>query len=206
MSFHVGKTAVTQFRQRGASMQCRVVLPDGRVFVGTAIMQANPELGWFGGKALRAVHNTFNRGPIGKMHKAVQDAVGKYLPIAKPFIAIHNKLASPIHKLIEGKKVRLKATAKAIASATKDLPISEKYKTQKILASMSVATEQARETASTVALAKALGKAKAATKGNVALLSKTLRKAKAATHGSPGIYKVVRPDGRIVNVPASKVH
>lgn len=201
-------------------MQCRVVLPDGRVFVGTALMKVSPELGWFGSKALRKVHNTFNRGPIGKMHKAVQDAVGKYLPIAKPFIEIHNKLASPIHKLIEGKKVRLKATAKAIASATKDLPISEKYKTQKILAGMSVATEQARETASNVALAKALVKAKAATTGavraassvrgaRVALLGKALHKSRAAAavaKGSPGIYKVVRPDGRIVNVPASKVH
>ena len=151
-------------------------------------MRGTPELGWFGSKALRKVHNTFNRGPIGKLHKKVQDAVGKYLPIAKPFIAIHNSLASPIHKLIEGKKVRLKATAKAIAIATKDLPISKKIPAQKALASMAVATEQARATAGNAALAVAVGKAKAALKG------------------SPGVYKVVRPDGRIVNVPASKVH
>lgn len=182
------RQAITQFRQRGASMQCRVVLPDGRVFVGAALMRANPELGWFGSKALRKVHNTFNRGPIGKLHKKVQDAVGKYLPIAKPFIQIHNAIAKPIHKLIEGKKVRLKATAKAIAIATKDLPVSEKYKTQKILALKSVAVEQAREMAGNVALAKALAKARAATKG------------------TKGVYKVVRPDGRIVNVPASRVH
>lgn len=188
MRFNAAAQAVTQFRQRGATMQCRVVLPDGRVFLGTSTMRAAPELGWFGSKALRKVHNTFNRGPIGRLHKKVQDAVGKYMPIAKPFIKIHNSLASPIHKLIEGKKVRLKATAKAIAVATKDLPVAQKGQAQKILALKAVAVEQARQVAGQAALAKALAKAKAATKG------------------SPGVYKVVRPDGRIVNVPASRVH
>lgn len=178
----------TDFRTKGATVQCRIVLPDGRAFVGTSIMQPAPELGWFGSKVLRKVHNALNRGPIGKLHKKVQDAVAKYLPIAKPFIKIHNALAKPIHKLIEGKKVRLKATAVAIAKVTKDLPIAQKAKVQKALIARAKVTNRAHELASTAALAKAVGKAKH------------------ALTGKKGVYKVVRPDGKIVNVPASQVH
>jgi hypothetical protein len=197
MKFNVPNQVTTQFRQRGATMQCRVVLPDGRAFVGSASMTRAPELGWFGSKALRKIHHTFNGGVIGKIHKQVQNAVAKYLPIAKPFIAIHNAIASPIHKLIEGKKVRLKATAVAIAKATEKLPAAQRGPARKILAAKSIAVENARQMASQVALAKAVVKAKNAGKSAVKAV---------AVKGKPGVYQVIRPDGRRVSIPASRVH
>lgn len=183
------RTTTTHFRSVGNSVQCRVTLADGRRFIGTAPLRAaaQPELGWFGSKAVRKVHNLTHKGPIEKAHKAVQRTVGKYLPITKPFIKIHNSLASPVHKLIEGKKIRAKVTARAIADVTKSLPPAQRAKARKILALKAVATENAKGVAAQAALAQAVSKAKA------------------AMRGVPGVYKVVRPDGRIVNVPAAKV-
>ena len=185
-----------QFKQAGPVMHCRVRMADGRVLTASAPLAG--ELGWFGSKATRKVgkglrkgaqlaHNITHKGPIGKAHMAVQKAVAKYLPIAKPFINIHNKLASPVHKVIEGKKVRAAATAKAIASVTKDLPAAQKAVAQKKLAALSAATEKARDA------------------GKIAALAKVAAKAKEVTKGVPGFYVVTRPDGRIVKVPSDKV-
>src|SRR5689334_20659936 len=98
--------------------------------VNAADLAGDPELGsWFSrkfrkfkhsiaGKILLGpvliAHKITHSGPIEKLHKKIQAMVGKALPFTKPFIRIHNSLASPVHKLIEGKKVEKKATALAI--------------------------------------------------------------------------------------------
>jgi hypothetical protein len=48
---------------------------------------------------MTAAHKITHHPKIEKLHKQVQDTVGNLLPITKPFIRIHNSLASKTHKL-----------------------------------------------------------------------------------------------------------
>lgn len=200
-----GHTA--EFHQRGRDIRCTLTTPDGRVYTAVVDMHPdNPELG-FGGrfkramkkavtKPIKAVHKVTHSGPIEAMHKKVQETVGKYIPIAKPFISIHNSLAKPVHKLIEGKKHKQTVTAKAIADVTKHLPTAQKKVVIPELVRKAKVAEQVKDAAKLAALAKA---------AKIAIADKGKASVKGAAAAKAGFYVVTRPDGKVINVPASKV-
>lgn len=176
---------------------------------------------------LKAVHKLTHKGVIGKMEKKVQDAVSKYLPIAKPFIDLHKKIASPIHKLIEGKKIKKVITAKAIADVTKSIPdLAQRAGVQKALVATVQQKEKLQAIAKTAVKAKVISEAvrvaKAGAPGEKVQAKAFLKKAvalraaqktaaarptaappAAATAGAT--YEVRTPSGRVIKIPASKV-
>lgn len=141
--------------------------------------------------------------PIAKMEKSVQKFVGKNLPIAKPFINIHNSLAKPIHKAIEGKKVKKAITAKGIAEVTKNLPPEAKKAARTALVLKIKQTEALKDVAAKVAKAKVVSAAKNALARN----PKNKPAAKVLAQAFPkGAFTVIFPDGKTrKTVPASKV-
>lgn len=145
---------------------------------------------------------THQVGPIAAMHKKVQEGVAKALPITKPFIKVHNSLASPVHKAIEGKKIKNKLTAKAIADVTKDIPAAQKGAAQAALVAKVKEDDALKSIGKAAAKAKVIAAAKTAAKKGDPEAKKVLQRAAA---GTVGTYKVVTPSGRTVNVPAAKV-
>lgn len=145
---------------------------------------------------------THQVGPIAAMHKKVQDYVAKALPITKPFIKVHNSLAAPVHKAIEGKKIKAKVTAKAIADVTKDLPIAQKGAAQAALVAEAKKAEALKSIGKQAARAQVLNAAMKAAKAGDKEAKALISRAKA---GTTGTFKVTTPSGRVVNVPAAKV-
>lgn len=145
---------------------------------------------------------THQVGPIAKMHKQVQDGVAKALPFTKPFIKVHNSLAAPVHKAIEGKKIKTKLTAKAIADVTKNLPPAQKGAAQAALVAKVKESDALKNIAKRAAKATVLAQAKSAAKRGDSEAKSFLKNMK---RGTTGTFKVTTPSGRVINVPASKV-
>lgn len=155
-------------------------------------------------KPLQVAHKITHgkNSPIRKLELKVQKAVAKHLPVAKPFISIHNSLAAPVHKAIEGKKIKAKVTAKAIADVTKNLPPDVKKGAQAALIAKVKGAEAAKSFAKAAAKAKVLSAAKkAAAKGDEEA-KKLIQRAKI---GTTGTYQVKTPSGKTIKVPASRV-
>lgn len=154
-------------------------------------------------KPVQIAHKyTHQVGPIAKMEKAVQNAVGKALPFTKPFIKVHNSLAAPVHKAIETGRIKKKLTAKAIADVTKNLPAATKGATQAALVAKVKETEALKSIGKQAAKAKVVSAAmKAAKKGDKEAKAFVAR----SKVGTTGTFRVETPSGRMVNVPASKV-
>jgi hypothetical protein len=117
--------------------------------------------------------------------KKVRSAVNNVMPAKMAKINASN--ASPTLKLVAAKRVRAALTAKAIASTTAKLPPAQKKIMQRAVVVAAKADQRAVDAAKTTALARAVAKARAATKPN------------------PRAYIVTRPDGQIVNVPIERV-
>ncbi len=152
---------------------------------------------------LKFAHKITHKGPIGKLERAAQKFIGKNLPIAKPFINIHNKLASPVHKALSGKKIKAKVTAQGIAAATQHLPIKAKKAAQTALAAKFAQKAALENVAKAVVKQKVLTAAAKAVKksgGKNKLAARVLARANAK-----GVFEVRTPSGRIIKVPASKV-
>lgn len=154
-------------------------------------------------KPVKLAHKyTHEVGPIAKMHKQVQAGVAKALPFTKPFISVHNSLAAPVHKAIEGKKIKNKLTAKAIADVTKNLPAAQKGAAQAALVAKVKEDDALKAIGKQAAKAKVLAAAKSAAKKGDREAAQVLKR---ATAGTKGAYKVTTPSGRVVSVPAAKV-
>jgi hypothetical protein len=217
-------------QEKGPLVRAIATLPDGRRF--SAIVRAEPtslageldllegdepELGGRFFKKLKKglkkavvgpiklAHKITHhpKSPIAKAEKALQGFVKKNLPIAAPFINIHNSLAKPVHKVIAGKKVKQAVTAKGIAEVTKNLPIKQKAIVQTALITKVKQDEALKEVAKKVAKTKVITAAAKALKANPknATAKKVLKKAAPKGH-----YRVIFPDGKTRNVAASKVH
>jgi hypothetical protein len=168
-------------------------------------------------KPLKAVHKVTHKGVLGKMERQLQEQVGKYLPITKPFIALHKKIASPIHKALEGKKIKAAFTAKAIKDITKSIPdAAARAGAQAHLVASVKKAEALKSIAKTAVKAKVLSEAakvlkhgppkeKAQAKAFLkkAVQAKAVAKAHAKATGKT--YKVTTPSGRTITIPASKV-
>lgn len=143
---------------------------------------------------------THQKGPIAALHKKVQEGVAKALPVTKPFIKVHNSLAKPVHKAIEGKKIKNAVTAKEIAKVTAKLPPAKRGAVQVALVAEAKKADALKSIGKAAAKAQVLSAAKvAAKKGSVE--AKAVLKRAAVT----GTYKVTTPSGRVISVPAAKV-
>ena len=196
-----------------------LTLPNGRSFtatiladadtlagdeLGASFLQKLKKVGKKAGKGalkpLQFAHKITHKGPLGKLERKVQDIVGKALPFTKPFIQLHNSVASPVHKAIETGKIKKALTAKAIKQITKDIPnVAQRVGVQTALAAQIGQTNALKEVAAKVVKAKVL----AAAKGKAPAKAKAKAKAKALPAGSS--FRVTLPSGRTVLVPASKV-
>lgn len=167
-------------------------------------------------KPLQAVHKVTHKGVLGKLEKQLQDTVGKYLPFTKPFIALHKKIASPIHKLIEGKKLKQAFTAKTIVDITKSIPdVAQRAGMQAALVASVKQKETLQTLAKTAVKAKVLSEAAKTLKHGApaakAEAKTLLRKAIAQKQASQAASKTARPyevrtpSGRMIKIPASKV-
>lgn len=153
-------------------------------------------------KPLQVAHQITHKGPLGKLEKKVQDAVGKALPFTKPFIRVHNSLASPVHKAIETGSIKKALTAKAIAQVTKDLPAATRGATQAALVARVKETEALKSIGKAAAKAKVIAAAKTAAKRGDKEAAALLKRAK---QGTTGTYTVKTPSGRTIAVPAAKI-
>ncbi|HEY3493040.1 MAG TPA: hypothetical protein VGK73_00065 [Polyangiaceae bacterium] len=151
---------------------------------------------------VKIAHKITHTGPIGKLHKQVQNTVAKALPFTKPFIKVHNSLAAPVHKAIEGKKVKQAVTAKAIADVTKHLPAAAKGPAQAALVARAKQDDALKSIAKSAAKAKVVSEAKKAAKKGDAEAKSFLKR---AAVGRTGTYEVRTPSGRVIKVPAAKV-
>jgi len=216
------KSARMRVQQKGDLVRAQLILPDGRKF--QAMLEATPEalagdelagrflkkLGRVAKKAtlgpLKLAHKITHhpKSPIAKAEKAMQKFVKKNLPIAAPFINIHNSLAKPVHKAIEGKKVKKKVIAAAIVDATKNMPAATKAATQQALVLKAKQNEAVLDVAKKAAKAKVVTAAAKALKkdpGNV-MAKKVINAAKPQA----GYYIVTNPAGKVSRIPAARVH
>jgi hypothetical protein len=220
-------------QEKGPLVRAIATLPDGRRF--TAVVRAEPtalagELDLLegdepelGGRFLKKLKKGLKKAvvgplklahkvthhpksPIAKAEKAMQKFVAKNLPIAKPFINIHNSLAKPVHKALAGKKVKQAVTAKAIAEVTKNLPIKQKGFVQSALITKVKQDEVLKGVAKKIAKTKVVTAAAKALKANPKNkpAKKLLTRLKAAKSAKP--YRVTFPNGKTVSVPANRVH
>lgn len=217
-----------QVQQKPGAVRATLTMPNGRTLqcivrcgspaeLGAELDRLeldDPELGFSFKKAFKKVGKgilapvklahkyTHEVGPIASMHKKVQEGVAKALPITKPFIKVHNSLAAPVHKAIEGKKIKKQLTAKAIADVTKNLPPAQKGAAQAALVARVKVDEKLQEIAKGAARASVLKQAKAAAARGDAGAKKVVAQMK---RGTTGTYEVRTPSGRVIKVPAAKV-
>jgi hypothetical protein len=207
----------------GRTMQCVVNCASPAVLAGELDRLAGSELGAdeLGGrflnklkkagkkvgkvalKPVKIAHKyTHQVGPIAALHKKVQEGVGKALPITKPFIKVHNSLAAPVHKAIEGKKIKAAVTAKEIAKVTKDIPVKDRGAVQIALVAQVKQSEALKSIGKAAAKAQVLTAAKFASAQGASDAKAFVRR---AAQGTTGTYRVITPSGRTISVPASKV-
>ena len=140
---------------------------------------------------VKVTNKITHTGPIEKAHQAVQGAVGKYMPIAKPFINIHNKLAAKTQGVLK----------KAGAGSRGTTQSKGKLSANDLLSAAATMTK-GNATAQR-AVQKAAPKLKAAAHELQGAL-KGLARAKRQELGT-GTYRVTLPNGKMVAIAASKV-
>lgn len=167
------------------------------------LKKATKKVGKVAMKPLKLAHKyTHQVGPIAYLHKKVQDGVAKALPFTKPFIKVHNSLAAPVAKAIEGKKIKMALTAKAIAKVTADLPAAQRGATQLALIAKVKESEALQSIGKAAAKAQVVAAAvKAAKRGD----GEAAAFVKRAAQGIRGSYQVTTPSGRTVTVAANKL-
>jgi hypothetical protein len=205
-----------RIQTQGDMVRASIVLPGGHRIVRTIRAHhatlAGDEIG---GKFLRKlkkglkktgkgiltgakfVHKITHKGPLGKLEKQAQKLVGQVLPFTRPFIAAHNKLSAPIHKALEGKS-KSKVQAAAIKAVTKKLPPAQRPHAQKALAASFAHANALQAVAKATVKAKVVAAAAKAAKAGNPTAKRVLKAA--------AVYKVTLPNGKVVPVPASKVH
>lgn len=203
--------------------------------------QDTVELGWFGSKAVRKTkkgvkkfaktkagrvvtfvprmaHKVAKSKQLEQMHKAVQGAVGKYLPITKPFIAVHNKIAGKTHEAfasvgIGKKKKTPKLTVSEVMQAGQAIAGARAQLTTTAISKVTAKLPAVQRPAARAALMKRaaleaadLARARSeVARRVVAKASKAMTRGKAPTSAHGGVFVVKMPDGRTVSIPASKV-
>jgi hypothetical protein len=92
---------------------------------------------------LKAAHKITHgkNSPIRKAELAMQRTITKNLPITKPFIAVHNKLASATDKVITGKKTGKKPSIKELKDALPNrADIAKLAETNRVLKANAIAS------------------------------------------------------------------